>query len=239
MQPRRAAFFMLLPVLSTMVAGGSNPSSSSETAHPCFQKNCRVLEDRFSGTSVERQRIVDRQKRAMLLYLTQKNTCSSAWKGGKNMQTVKHASRPHSQGQALKKELRKNAGLYLLALIPFVYLILFKYWPMYGVQIAFRDYRVADGIWGSQWVGLKHFSRFLHTPKFLDIMKNTIIISLYGVLTFPLPILLAVMLNYLSFPRYRKCIQMVSYAPHFISTVVMVAILMQFLDKVTHPRGFV
>lgn len=147
------------------------------------------------------------------------------------MQTVKHASRPHSQGQALKKELRKNAGLYLLALIPFVYLILFKYWPMYGVQIAFRDYRVADGIWGSQWVGLKHFSRFLHTPKFLDIMKNTIIISLYGVLTFPLPILLAVMLNYLSFPRYRKCIQMVSYAPHFISTVVMVAILMQFLDK--------
>ncbi len=150
------------------------------------------------------------------------------------MQTVKHASRPHSQGQALKalkKELRKNAGLYLLALVPFVYLILFKYWPMYGVQIAFRDYRVADGIWGSQWVGLKHFSRFLHTPKFLDIMKNTIIISLYGVLTFPLPILLAVMLNYLSFPRYRKCIQMVSYAPHFISTVVMVAILMQFLDK--------
>lgn len=136
-----------------------------------------------------------------------------------------------SLGIRIGRELKKNAGLYVLALIPFVFLVLFKYWPMYGVQIAFRNYSVGKGIMGSDWVGLKHIIRFIQSPKFWPILRNTLIISLYGLATFPLPILLALMLNYLPSQRYRKTIQMVSYAPHFISTVVMVGIILQFLDK--------
>lgn len=134
---------------------------------------------------------------------------------------------------AIYKELHKHAGLYVLAIVPLVYLILFKYWPMYGVQIAFRDYSVSRGINGSEWVGLKHIIRFINAPMFWPVLRNTLIISLYGLLTFPLPIVLALMLNYLPSRRYRKAIQMVSYAPHFISTVVMVGVLLQFLNKNT------
>lgn len=110
-------------------------------------------------------------------------------------------------GRAHQLELKKNAGLYLLALVPFVYLALFKYWPMYGVQIAFKDYSVSRSFLESPWVGLKHIQRFIEAPKFWQILKNTLLISLYGVATFPLPILLAVMLNYLPSARYRKTIQ--------------------------------
>jgi len=146
------------------------------------------------------------------------------------MQTIPKQEKA-SIGVRIKRELAKNAGLYLLALIPFVFLVLFKYWPMYGVQIAFRNYSVGKGIMGSEWVGLKHIIRFVQSPKFWPILRNTLIISLYGLATFPLPIILALMLNYLPSARYRKTIQMVSYAPHFISTVVMVGIILQFLDK--------
>ena len=136
-----------------------------------------------------------------------------------------------SIGQRVKREISHNGGLYLLAAVPFVYLIIFRYLPMYGLQIAFKNYKVGLGIAGSEWVGLKHFVRFVTSPKFSTIIVNTIVISLYGILTFPLPIILALMLTYLPFPHYRKAIQMVSYAPHFISTVVMVGIILQFLDK--------
>ena len=148
----------------------------------------------------------------------------------KSIETTKNAD-----GQkilrAVKKELKKNGSLYLMAFIPFVFLILFHYWPMYGVQIAFKDYSVAKGFAGSPWVGLKHIQRFISSPKFGLLMRNTLIIGLYGLATFPLPIILALMLNYLPFPRYKKLIQMVSYAPHFISTVVMVGIVLQILNK--------
>lgn len=133
--------------------------------------------------------------------------------------------------QRVRKEFRMNGSLYLMAAVPFIFLLLFKYWPMYGIQIAFKDYSVSKGIIGSPWVGLKHFIRFVTSPKFGLIMKNTLFLGLYGLVTFPLPILLAVMLNYLANQRYKKWIQMVSYAPHFISTVVMVGIILQFLDK--------
>lgn len=146
------------------------------------------------------------------------------------MQTIPKPEK-QSLGVRIGRELKKNAGLYVLALVPFVFLILFKYWPMYGVQIAFRNYSVGKGILGSEWVGLKHIIRFVQSPKFWPILRNTLIISLYGLATFPLPIILALMLNYLPSARYRRTIQMVSYAPHFISTVVMVGIILQFLDK--------
>lgn len=148
----------------------------------------------------------------------------------KNIETTKNAG-GQKIFRAVKKELKKNGSLYLLAFIPFVFLILFHYWPMYGVQIAFKDYSVAKGIAGSPWVGLKHIQRFISSPKFGLVVKNTLIMGLYGLATFPLPIILALMLNYLPFPRYKKFIQMISYAPHFISTVVMVGVVLQFLNK--------
>lgn len=114
--------------------------------------------------------------------------------------------------------------------IPVAYLIVFKYLPMYGVQIAFRDYAPAKGITGSPWVGLKHFQKFINNYQFKQILWNTIAISLYQLLTFPLPIVLAIFLNYVKKERFKKVVQMVSYAPHFISTVVMVGIIIQFLD---------
>ena len=101
---------------------------------------------------------------------------------------------------------------------------------MYGVQIAFRNYSPARSIANSPWVGLKYFQKFMGNYQFKRILGNTIAISLYSLLTFPLPILLAVLLNYVTRPRFKKTVQMISYMPHFISTVVMVGIILQFLD---------
>lgn len=134
---------------------------------------------------------------------------------------------------AIGKELRKNWGLYLLVAVPLIYLILFKYIPMYGVQIAFRDYTPVRTFTSSPFVGLKHFQRFFDNPRFFEILRNTLTISLYSILTFPLPILLALLLNYMPSKGFKKSVQLVSYAPHFISTVVMAGIILQFLDTRT------
>lgn len=135
--------------------------------------------------------------------------------------------------ERLIREMRHNWELYLLVAIPLVYLIVFKYVPMYGVQIAFRDYKVGRGITGGQWVGLKHFIKFFTNYKFEEIMWNTVSISIYSLCTFPLPIILALLLNYVKNQRFKKAVQMVSYAPHFISTVVIVGMITQFLDTRT------
>lgn len=132
--------------------------------------------------------------------------------------------------QSIIYELKRNWSLYLLVAVPVIYLILFKYIPMYGVQIAFKNYMPAKGITGSEWVGFKHFMKFISNYKFKDIVWNTLSISLYQLCTFPLPIILALFLNYIKREKFKKTVQMVSYAPHFISTVVMVGILIQFLD---------
>jgi multiple sugar transport system permease protein/putative aldouronate transport system permease protein len=101
---------------------------------------------------------------------------------------------------------------------------------MLGAQIAFKNYSLVGGIWGSPWVGFSHFARFLNSYLFFRILRNTLVLSFYQLLAgFPLPILLALSLNYLSSRRYRKTVQMTTYAPHFISTVVMVGMLIQVL----------
>ncbi|MDY3279203.1 MAG: ABC transporter permease subunit [Eubacteriales bacterium] len=143
---------------------------------------------------------------------------------------LKPTVRKRTFSERFVREIRKNWGLYLLVSIPLLYLILFKYWPMYGVQIAFRNYSPARSIANSPWVGLKYFQKFMGNYQFKRILDNTIAISLYSLLTFPLPILLAVLLNYVTRPRFKKTVQMISYMPHFISTVVMVGIILQFLD---------
>ena len=126
----------------------------------------------------------------------------------------------------LAKSLRRHWQLYLLVLPPMIYILLFKYYPMAGVQIAFKDYNVVRGIWGSEWVGLEHFQSFIRNPNFWLLIKNTLGISLYQLAVgFPAPIVLALALNEIRNGLFKKSVQMVTYAPYFISTVIMVSII--------------
>lgn len=129
------------------------------------------------------------------------------------------------------KRIRRNWQLYLLVTLPVAYIIIFHYVPMYGAQIAFKNFRITLGITGSPWVGFEHFIRFFKSFEFARLMGNTIIISLYSLFVgFPFPIILALLLNYVGNRRYKKTVQMATYAPHFISTVVMVGMILQFLS---------
>jgi len=129
------------------------------------------------------------------------------------------------KGRALK-----NWQLYAMLLLPMFYVLVFKYWPMYGAQIAFRTYNPILGITGSPWVGLRHFMRFLDSPLFPTLMGNTLGLNLYSLAAgFPMPIILALSLNYTRNLIFKKLVQTVSYIPHFISTVVMVSIVFQLL----------
>ena len=131
----------------------------------------------------------------------------------------------------LRRRVARRWGLYLLLLIPVGDVFVFNYVPMYGATIAFKRYNIKAGILGSPWVGLYQFERFLGNAKFFSIMQNTFLLSLYSLIAgFPFPILLAIGLTHLPTARYRKFIQMASYAPHFLSTVVMIALLSQMLN---------
>jgi putative aldouronate transport system permease protein len=124
----------------------------------------------------------------------------------------------------------KHWQLYALLFLPLLYLAIFQYWPMYGVQIAFRNFNAVDGILGSPWVGLRHFQRFIGTYDFVETLRNTIVLSLYSIVVgFPFPIMLALGLNYVSHEWFKKTVQMVTFAPYFISVVVMAGIILQFL----------
>lgn len=133
------------------------------------------------------------------------------------------------QSERLRKELA-HWQLYLLALPAVIYILVFCYKPMYGVIIAFKDFTFRGGIMGSPWVGLKHFNRLISSYWFPIIVRNTLTISFLSILiTFPMPILLALMVNEVSGTRAKKLFQTVSYAPHFISTVVMCGMIILFL----------
>ncbi|MDR0670599.1 MAG: ABC transporter permease subunit [Treponema sp.] len=125
----------------------------------------------------------------------------------------------------------ENRDLYLFCLPGILITLIFHYWPLYGVQIAFRNYSVRRGIWDSAWVGLDHFIRFFNSPNAANIIWNTFILSIYSLLAgFPIPIILALLLNSLRFKKYRKIIQTVTYAPNFISVVVMCSMVILFLS---------
>ena len=143
----------------------------------------------------------------------------------------------------LKKDLKKNGFLYVMIIPVLLYFIVYHYWPMYGVMIAFKDYKVKMGILGSPFVGLKHFERFFSSYYFELLLKNTLSVSAYSLLVeFPIPIIFALLLHYLKNNRLRKVTQMVSYAPHFISTVVICSMITIFSSKDTDLfniiRGF-
>ncbi|MFI3325808.1 MAG: ABC transporter permease subunit [Clostridia bacterium] len=126
--------------------------------------------------------------------------------------------------------IRQNWDLYLMLLIPVAYLIIFKYIPMYGVQIAFRNYSVFKGITGSDFVGFTHFITFFKSSEFTKLLGNTLRLSLYSLIAgMFFPIILALILNYINNVKVRKVIQTITVAPYFISTTVMVSIILQFL----------
>ena len=136
-----------------------------------------------------------------------------------------------------KRDFKRDWQLHMCIAIPILYLIIFDFIPMYGVQIAFRDFRPLQGISGSTWVGLEWFKQFLSSHKFGVIFKNTVILSLYSMATFPLPIIFALVLHAMRNEKYTKVVQTVSYIPHFISITVMVGIIQVILSPVSGVYG--
>lgn len=131
----------------------------------------------------------------------------------------------------LLMRMRRRWQLYALLALPLAYIIIFSYIPMLGAQIAFRDYTVAGGIWNSEWVGLANFERFFNSFQFTRLITNTLSLGLYLlVASFPIPIILALSLHQVQTLWFKKVVQMVTYAPHFISTVVMAGLVLQMLN---------
>ena len=134
--------------------------------------------------------------------------------------------------------VRRSKSLYLLMLPSIIIFILFTYYPMYGVIIAFKNFKPAQGIWGSAWVGFANFKQFFNSYQFWPTIRNTLVISLYTILvTFPLPVALALMCNQMKAPGFKKFFQVSTYLPHFISTVVMCGMIILFLSPSTGIIG--
>lgn len=145
--------------------------------------------------------------------------------------SVEKTSKSSALQRAISRSWRRHWQLYLLILPPIAYFIIFKYVPMVNAVLAFKDYNVIKGIWGSPWAGTKYFELLFQNPAFITLIKNTLYISFYSLIVgFPIPILLALALNEIKNIRFKKIVQMVTYAPYFISTVVMVSIIMLFLS---------
>jgi len=129
----------------------------------------------------------------------------------------------------LKRNFIKHRSLYLIALPIALFYLLFKYVPMFGIVISFQDYRPGKGFWGSDFAGLKHFIDFLTNPTASRTIRNTLVINLYQLIFgFPAPIILALLLNELKLPLFKKTVQTISYMPHFISLVVICGMIKDF-----------
>lgn len=128
-------------------------------------------------------------------------------------------------------KFKKNWQLHLMMIMPLAYLLLFEYGPMFGLQIAFKEYRPKAGIWNSDWVGLKHLVEFFQNRRWIFYVRNTITISLYSIAAgFPMPIILALILHINENKVLTKITQNVSYLPHFLSAVVLVGLIRQLFD---------
>ena len=136
------------------------------------------------------------------------------------------ASRRKTHWKHTWKLAVQNRALYLMILPAFLYIAIFHYWPMYGVQIAFRNFNFADGITGSPWVGLKWFRYFFKSNNFKNVVGNTLILNFYNLLAgFPVPIILALVMNSIPGKRFKRVAQTITYLPHFISVVVLVGLM--------------
>lgn len=136
----------------------------------------------------------------------------------------------------VRSDFKRNFGVYALALPGLLYYIIFGYIPMYGVIIAFKDYSAGLGITGSPWVGFEHFVDFFSSIYFVRVLRNTILLNVYLILFgFPIPIILALMLNELRGRYFKKTVQSITYLPHFISTVIICGMIVDF----TSSSGFI
>lgn len=155
------------------------------------------------------------------------------------MQNCKIPAFSVARRKSIIRQMKKTWILYLFVLPSLVYLGVFHYAPLYGVQIAFRNFKPHLGIWGSKWVGWKHFETFFSSYNFSSLLVNTLGLSIYQLLvSFPLPIIFALILHYCTNLRLKKIIQTASYAPHFISTVVLVG-MCQLLFAVNGPVNLI
>jgi len=138
--------------------------------------------------------------------------------------------------EAVLGDLSRRYELYLFVLPALLYFLIFRYYPMYGVQIAFRDFSGAKGFLGSPWVGLKHFYRFFNSFQFWIVIRNTLGLSFYQLVGgFPVPIILALSLNQVMRKGFKKVVQTVTYAPHFISVVTLAGMVLIFLSPTSGP----
>lgn len=140
--------------------------------------------------------------------------------------------------KTLTRKIYRGRELYLMLALPLLYLIIFSYVPMAGLQIAFKDYTFKGGIWGSEWVGFKHFKKFFSDRNFSTILINTLRVSVYSlaVNTF-IPIILALSLNCLKHNKLKKLVQTLTYLPHFISVVVLIGMMTQMLNPIVGVYG--
>ena len=146
---------------------------------------------------------------------------------------------PVTPAQKFFVRFKKNWQLHLMVLAPLLYLILFSYVPLYGLQIAFKEYSPRAGIPASPWVGLKNLTKFFGYYKWTQLVWNTVAISLYSLLTFPLPVILALVIHINTHKGLAKVAQNISYIPHFISLVVMIGILNTVLNPVSGFIGYI
>ncbi|WP_310185776.1 sugar ABC transporter permease [Bacillus sp. 3255] len=136
--------------------------------------------------------------------------------------------------QAFRKHMSHHKWLYVFLIPGFLYLIIFKYIPMTGIVIAFQDFSLVRGIWGSDWVGLDNFEYLIQAPDFYKVLRNSLLLSMYQIIfEFPAPILLAVMLNEVRHLLFKRVSQTILYLPHFISWVVLAGMVMNFLSPST------
>lgn len=156
---------------------------------------------------------------------------------GKSLSNGLAAAMKQSKRRYIIKQMKSNWVLYLFILPTLAYFIIFNYIPMYGIQIAFKSFSAADGVWGSPWVGTYWIEQFVASPMFWKYFWNTLILSLYSLVAgFPAPIILALVINYISSSKFKKIAQTVTYMPHFISVVVLVGMMSSFLSP---SSGFV
>lgn len=148
------------------------------------------------------------------------------------------ASVNKKSGSKTWKAVKEHKVLYLLMLPGLLYFILFRYLPMFGLVIAFKDYNIFKGIWASDWVGLANFKALVHSSDFWNVMKNTLVISFTKVIIgFPIPVFLAILLNEIKNVRFKKVTQTFIYLPHFLSWVVIGGIMLNLFSPIFGLAG--
>lgn len=130
----------------------------------------------------------------------------------------------------MKYDIRKNKSLFLMMLFPITLLVVFQYVPLYGIQVAFKDYKPIENIWDAKWVGFQYFVRFFQYKGLRTLLKNTLILNIYNILLTPFPLIFALSIHYSPFRRLKKWIQTVSVIPNFFSIVVVCELTMRFFS---------